>query len=162
MGYAPTTTDSVVVQSEREATVNILLGVHPVTLDSLEVVAEPQTRHLELVGFYKRQKKGFGYFIQREEIDRSHAHRITDLLYGLPGVRMVGSQATGELSVLLRGNDARVVLDGMVLLDSKNINELVHPMNIEAIEVYPGIHGVPVQYRTLYGGSGAILIWTRW
>ncbi|MGD2121382.1 MAG: carboxypeptidase regulatory-like domain-containing protein [Gemmatimonadota bacterium] len=163
MGYAPSLTEPLTVADREEIEVTVFLRADPVALDSLEVVTEARTRQLEMVGFYKRQKKGFGYFIEKEEINRSHASRITDLLYGLPGVRMVGNQATGELSVLLRGSQAKVVLDGMVLLDTQDINALVHPFNIEAIEIYPGIGGVPVQYRTIYGGSGgAILIWTRW
>jgi len=160
MGYAPKVTELLVVESGREITVNLLLAVNPVALDSLKVVTEARTRQLELVGFYNRLGKGFGHFIQKEEIDRSHADRVTDLLYGLPGVRIVRSGTAGELAVLLRGCLASIVFDGMVL-DSGSVNEVIHPYNIEAIEVYPGIGGVPVQYRTPKNACGAILIWTR-
>ena len=42
---------------------------------------------LERVGFYKRMDLGFGYFLQREEIERRSATQVTDLFYGVPGLR---------------------------------------------------------------------------
>jgi hypothetical protein len=164
MGYAPTVTDLLAVESERETTVNILLGVTPIPLDSLEVVVSERKTRLDLVGFTRRQKKGFGYFIEKEEINQSRAGQVTDLLYGYPSIRIVKRGDWGHSVPLLRGCDATIVLDGMILYPEGgdiSINELLNPYSIEGIEIYPGLGGVPVEYRTDKNLCGAILIWTR-
>ena len=164
MGYDTTTTGVFVLGPYENRNFDVFLPVRPVPLDSLEVVGEPRTPHLELVGFYRRMEVGFGHFIQKEEIDRSHADRITDLLYGLPSVRIVRGELVGELLVVMRAcpQPPTVVLDGLPLdRDGGPINEVTHPANIEAIEVYPSPAGVPVQYGRTRSPCGTILIWTR-
>ena len=162
MGYAQGITEPLTVADREETEVSVLLRVDPVALDSLEVVTESRTRQLELVGFYKRKEFTGGYFIEREEIDRSHAGQVTDLFYGIPGLRVVRGQRTGELDVLLRGGKATFVLDGMILdRGAGPIDEVIHPYNIEAIEIIPNVAEVPVQYRSSRNPAGVILIWTR-
>ncbi|MCK5651657.1 MAG: carboxypeptidase regulatory-like domain-containing protein [Gemmatimonadetes bacterium] len=159
IGYAQGRSDLFVVGPDDEPSMEIYLAVEPVPMESLEVVGESRVPHLELVGFYKRLEKGYGYFILREEIDRRSAVWVTDLFYGLPFARVVKINAV-EYAVTMRGCSPTIVLDGMVIGDG-GMNELVHPSNIEAIEVYPNPAGVPVQHGGLTGPCGAILIWTR-
>jgi len=161
MGYDSASTEFFALAPNENLSLEFLLPLKPIPLNSLDVVADPRPRWLELKGFYRRKRAGYGYFIEREEIDQSSAVRLTDLLYGIPGVRVYWNSREGDTSVLLRGKHPRVVLDGMVLRDTDEINALVHPYDIEAIEVYPGIGGVPVQYRDYNGGFGTIVIWTR-
>ena len=61
-----------------------------------------------------------------------------------------------------------VVLDGVVLQPGGTgsrgdlpLDALVNPFNIEALEVYPGPEGVPVQYSGYLSPCGAILVWSR-
>jgi hypothetical protein len=175
MGYTPGRRDLLVVGPDEEPSVEIYLSVEPVPMESLEVVGEPRAPQLELVGFYKRMERRVGHFILREEIDRSSAVRVTDLLYGLPFGRVVAAGSVmGGYDVAMRGWTGcfpTVALDGVVVraggatkgtgAEVGRWNEVVHPSNIEAIEVYPSAAGVPVQYGGLRSRCGTILIWTR-
>lgn len=97
----------------------------------------------------------------------------------------------GEFDVVLRGGSTMflgeicfptVVLDGVVVRNGGPVdyrtaegrrqaeimgrdlgqwNALVHPAEIDAIEVYPSAMGLPVQYAGHRSPCGAILIWTR-
>ena len=169
MGYAPGRSDLFVAGPDDEPSLEIYLAVEPVPLESLEVVGEPRAPQLELVGFYKRMEKGYGHFILREEIERRPIVWVTDIFYGIPGVRVVAADASaGEYDVSLRGGGwPTVVLDGVVVRggcdkgsEIGRWGEVVHWANIEAIEVYKGA-GAPVQYGGMRGGCGTILIWTR-
>ena len=96
----------------------------PIRLDPIEVTVEATRRHLELAGFYERQRSDFGYFMGPEQIERRRAPRITDLLMGLPGVRQVSltSGSTGRRFIQLRGSNLsqggicrpRVFVDGLL------------------------------------------------
>ncbi len=60
-----------------------------------------------------------------------------------------------------------VVLDGVLLQPGGtasgglSLDDLVNPFNIEALEVYPGPEGVPVQYSGYLSPCGAILVWSK-
>ncbi len=41
------------------------------------------------------------------------------------------------------------------------VDELLNPFNLAAIEVYPSISGVPVQYTGALGACGAIIAWSK-
>lgn len=41
------------------------------------------------------------------------------------------------------------------------INDLVHPEDIEAIEVYSNVSRIPPQYNGSSSACGVVLIWTR-
>jgi hypothetical protein len=105
----------------------------PIELDPIEVTVAATRRHLETAGFYERQRSDFGTFLGPEEIARKRAPRITDLLMGLPGVRMV-SMTTGSVGgrfIQLRGSSIsqggvcrpRIFVDGLLYAkgDSKPI-----------------------------------------
>jgi len=97
-------------------------------LAPIEVNAEaPKARstYLEQVGFYERQKADFGHYITRDEIERRQAHRFTDLLRVIPGVRILPSGNGGSgSSIQLRGSmlslggvcHPQVIVDGLVVL----------------------------------------------
>lgn len=105
----------------------------PIEMDPIEVSVAASRRHLEVAGFYQRQRSDFGTFLGPEEIARRRAPRITDLLLGLPGVRLV-SMTTGSVGrrfIQLRGSSLsqggacrpRIFVDGLLyaLGDSKPI-----------------------------------------
>jgi hypothetical protein len=94
-------------------------------LDPIEVSVEATRRHLESAGFYQRQRADFGTFLGPRDLERrSNAPRLTDLLVGLPGVRMVSLNpgSAGARFVQLRGSNLsyggvcrpRVYVDGIL------------------------------------------------
>jgi hypothetical protein len=156
LGYGTTLTAPFVLGPEEDRDLEVSLPGDPIPMESLGVVGTSRSTKLARTGFYERMGKGFGYFIQREEIDRRHASEVTDLLYGLPNVRIV----RGTVNMRACPRSPTIVLDGMAV--GGKINELLSPASIEAIEVYLGPGGVPPQYGGLRNPCGAILIWTRW
>lgn len=160
IGYNPARSGLFEAASANAPAVEVSLTVKPVALDSLEILSTPRVPRLERLGFYKRKEIGWGYFINREEIRERHPTWVTDLIRGLPGVRIAYDELGVPKGAYLRNCLLSVVLDGVpVTVDP---NTLVHPSEIEGMEVYPSVVGVPAQYRRgLAGPCGTILIWTR-
>lgn len=152
LGYAPTTTDSFFVGLGEERSIDISVAVEPVWLNSIRVAAESRVPHLQSKGFYRRLELGFGHFMIKDQIERRSPGRMTDLFYGLPGVRVIDD------SVEVRGCLPTLVLDGVVLSD-RNVNQVVTPYDVEGVEVFASPAGVPPEYWR--GPCGTILIWTR-
>ena len=55
----------------------ILLPVVPLTLDPVTVTAEVNSRFLQSVGFYHRQRSDFGHFITRDQVETRRASQTT-------------------------------------------------------------------------------------
>jgi outer membrane cobalamin receptor len=145
-------------------------------LDTVTVVAsgaERRLQYLEDAGFYRRKRIGFGHFLTRAEIDRRDPLIMSDLLHDMPGVRVtcVGARSCNitmraATTMFFRGKcEPSIVLDGVLLraggVGSRgdlSLDALIDPFDVEAIEVYPGPEGVPVQYVS---PCGAIIVWSR-
>jgi hypothetical protein len=77
-------------------------------IESVRAASIPP-RNQAMRNFDRRRRRGTGSFLTRDQIDRSHASRLTDLLRILPGVS-VGADERGMLIVELRGGK-RLSLD---------------------------------------------------
>ncbi|HEY3221433.1 MAG TPA: TonB-dependent receptor [Gemmatimonadales bacterium] len=160
------------------ARVSLSLPSNPITLDTVTVVAKEIERRLPNLadaGFYRRRQIGFGHFLTRDEIDKRDPLILSDLLQGMSGVRVtcVGARRCtvtmrAANTMFFRGKcNPSVVLDGVLLQPGGTgsgglrLDDLVNPFNIEALEVYPGPEGVPVQYSGYLSPCGAILVWSR-
>jgi hypothetical protein len=100
------------------------LWPQPIEMDPIEVSVRATRRHLQTAGFYERQRADFGFFLGPEQIEKRRSPRITDLLQGLPGVRLM-STSTGSVGgrfVVLRGSSIsqggscrpRIFVDGLL------------------------------------------------
>lgn len=188
IGYPSITTKRFIVDSAFTARVSLTLPSTPITLDTVTVVGNGTERRLQYLadaGFYKRRQEGFGHFLTRDEIDKRDPLRLTDLLHGMSGVRVTcGGQQRGpsqggpglQCTVTMRAANTMffrgkcnpsVVLDGVLLQPGGtasgglSLDDLINPFNIEALEVFPGPEGVPVQYSGYLSPCGAILVWSR-
>ena len=94
IGYQPWTAGPVDVARE-DLEFRFHLQRAPVRLTPTVVTEQATRRQLQLSGFYDRQRADFGWFITPEEIEKRQAARLTDLLLGMPGVRLV-SNSTGS------------------------------------------------------------------
>jgi hypothetical protein len=179
IGYPPITTRRFIVDSPFTARVSLSLPSTPLTLDTVTVIAsgvEKRLQYLADAGFYRRSKVGFGHYLTRADIDKRDPLIMSDLLHDMPGVRVTCTGARhcditmrAANSMFMRGKcQPSVVLDGVVLraggVGSRGdlpLDDLINPFNVEALEVYPGPEGVPVQYSGYLSPCGAILIWSR-
>jgi hypothetical protein len=132
-------------------------------------------------------ERGWGLFITREEIERRGARRISDLLYGLPDVRVVrrselestvrfGTELSRvNVGPLSQGDDGApqvvadvplrcaplLYVDGMKFGRADEVLDQVGPAEIEGIEVYRRSSEVPPEFGGIYARCGVILVWTR-
>lgn len=53
------------------------------------VQAQARNMALDIQGFYDRQRRGQGVFLNEERLQRNKAGRLTDVLRGVPGIRVV-------------------------------------------------------------------------
>lgn len=148
------------VHLDQPGAVDIRVQMVPVdfALEPVVVIAARRSR-LEEVGFYERLRFGDGHFITREELDEHAPTNISDVLRGVPGVRVLPGIARAN-QVLLRGGCVpRVVLDGLLLSGPVDVDNLLPTIDVAGIEVYYGA-SAPILY-TGETTCGVIMLWSR-
>jgi hypothetical protein len=179
-GYRPTLTAELPVAAHEAVEVEVRLSAAALAIEPLRVTARvepPRRRSLELNGFYARERMGIGRYVRREDFEN---RGNTDLAHVLSRVQGAAIHYQGvkqyiyftrngkpRLNQSIRGSDSaclpRLFLDGTkVTYDAQNdINAVVSPNQIEAIEVFRGASEIPAQYNDSNSMCGVILIWTR-
>jgi hypothetical protein len=159
-----------------------------VMLAPVTVVARSGRVSPVLAGFYQRMENGFGRYITREQIETRQPGNITDMLRMLPGVRMtprasgVGSDVVmNRASPRMGGCPVQIFLDGIrinrsgqAMMERDSLDEEVVPLNeaialddladpseLEGIEVYYGLAGVPAEFMGPDARCGTVAVWTR-
>lgn len=147
LGYQPWIDGPLEIQPGDAPVFVYHLRAAAIPLDPVEISAAATERYLQLSGFYERQRSDFGHFMTPEDIQRRQAARITDMLVGLPGVRLldVGGGAGGR-HIQLRGGSLRrdgicrprVFVDGLLFMrgDSRplGVDDFGRPEQREALE----------------------------
>jgi hypothetical protein len=113
--------------------------------------------------FYQRikQRSAFGRLITRDQIERQHPFRVTDLLRTIPGLQVMPA-AFGDVVRTTEGCTPLVYLDGIRFpLMGESIDAIVNPNDLEAVEVYPHATEVPVELSGPGSACGVIALWTR-
>ena len=166
---------------------NVQLAPKAVAIAPLPVSGEKRVPSLERNGFYTRRQTGLGHFIDRAMIERRAPVATTDMFSGVRGVRLAPKSGGGS-NVFLRSGAANNIRTGgwcspLVFVDgvpmsfdealpapaNRGIREsaqpydfdLMHPQDIEAIEIYRTAAEVPSRYSGAGSGCGVILIWRR-
>lgn len=149
----------------------VLMEPAAIPIPPITARAPPESALGDAVSREAARTHGTGIFISREQIRRSRAERVSDLLGKVPGVRVVygfgGAMATfpgggpdGAAAAAAGPGGrctAQVYLDGVVLrnpgLDAVSVHDL------ESVEIYP--HIVPAAYGGLTAGCGVIVLHIR-
>jgi hypothetical protein len=140
------------------------------------VQAEAHIRSLEL-RFYQRMRErvkgsGSGIFITAEEIDQRNPTRTTQMLEGVPSVKLRLMQVfregrKGWAPVGQNGCGINVYVDGVRLARlgvydyAADLDDVVNPRSVAGIEVYSRGGQAPAEYQAFNGSCGVILIWTK-
>jgi hypothetical protein len=166
LGFAPARM-IVDLASHRTTTVTLTLDKQAAVLNTVHVYGKRSSRR-SLTDFLERQRRGFGHFITRADIEKQHAFEISDLLRRIPGVRVVLTATGFGNTLVMRGGDQTsfagcvpvVYVDGMrIYLEAGfDINSIVALQDIAGIEVYRGASETPPQFQG--NGCGAVVIWT--
>lgn len=141
-------------------TVTLLLSETVLRMEEISVTVERE-RSGKLAGFERRRKRGFGHFLTPEEIEEKNVQHTSDLLRGVPGIR-VGAYRLGRtpVQVVRRGEpcEPRYWVDG-VSKSSFNIDDLNRD-DVMAMEIYRGPAETPARFGAS-AGCGIIVIWTQ-
>lgn len=116
--------------------------------------------------FEERRKRGFGTFLDGNDIAKRNPMYLADLARMAPGVLVVPGGF--GYRILMRGGQGvtkrycspAVFIDG-ARVDNVNgdLDAFVSVQDIRAMEIYPRLVSAPAQYQSLYG-CGSLLIWT--
>lgn len=169
VGYG-TTSESLSVGAGIEAEVRVQLSPRAVDLESIVVTTSRRSR-LDGEGFYQRQRYFTGEFFLREDIEDRNPIAVQDLIRMVPGFRVMGGVnpvvfgSRGCPPEICGGCAPAVFLNGMRMEYAPGDPtvpdpfQIVHPEQLEAMEIYSG-QMTPVQFYTR-GACGAIAMWTR-
>jgi CarboxypepD_reg-like domain/TonB-dependent Receptor Plug Domain len=156
------------VQGGRAHQVEVLMTEEAIELDPITVTVRPRSWFSGMSGLQHRINVGFGYVLEREDLERRGASNIGDALRGIPGVRVVSLGAYGSTVVFRNSRNLlsqsctpTVWMDGVrITLDPQlGLNEFT-ALDLEAIEVYRSTAEVPGEFGG-YSNCGVLVLWTR-
>ena len=147
-----------------DATIPLTPAAIPIA--PLKVVAFSQ--RLERAGFYDRQKRGIGTFMNRKQIEAMNAQMGSDVLRQVPSLREQYQVTRGRRPRYYtpgRGNCRfQFIVDGTRTLPDFEMDNIA-PGVMEGVEVYNGLAEVPAAFRSIVNGGGGtcgvIAVWTR-
>jgi outer membrane receptor protein involved in Fe transport len=161
LGFRPVGSQALSIGLRDTVQVEFTLARDAVMLEPLVVKA--RTRRLTAAArrFYERAESSLsGTFITRDDIEKAHPLRTSDLFNRIPGVRT--TPMMGGNSITIRGNcRPSVFVDGVWMNGYRSIDDLAQPLNVEGVEVYRSAHEAPPQFTGIRAGCAVVLIWTR-
>lgn len=160
LGYAAQTMELVVGRGGHPVISEIVLLEAPPQLT--EVLISTERVEERYRGFHERrqQRASFGRFLEQKDIQRLGPANPSDLFRTVPGITIRSANLNGN-TIRIRGCQPMVWVDGQ-RVPGAELDEVIHPSGIGAIELYPSAAGIPAQY--LERGNrlcGLILVWTR-
>jgi TonB family protein len=166
MGFAPSTI-SVTVRPEnhRAEGLHIKLSPHPSVLSPVRVVSRREDYTGRLAGYYQRlEKRGGGYFITRDQIDRENPRTLSQLLLHVPGITAFKGRA-GSQGIRMRRRLCwpLVWIDGTPMPAGETDLDAFAPQTIHGIELYLGSTTAPTRFilGRVDNSCGTVVLWSR-
>lgn len=159
LGYAAQTVELVVGPGGHPSVREIVLVELPAQLAEIQINTDSADSRYR--GFYERrqQRASFGRFLEHKDILRLGPPNSSDLFRTVPGITILS--ASGGNAIRIRGCQPMVLVDGQ-RVPGAELDEVIRPGDIGAIEFYPSSAGVPAQYMERGNRlCGMILVWTR-
>lgn len=168
IGYATVEGQPVRLDSTGVVEVELRMRPEAVPLEPLRVVARRDVKRFTPDEFYDRMSRlgDRGYFMTREEIERTGARLPSLALQWVPGtwVRPAQLGEANTIALMSYGRICRpaIYLNGRPLPEWADLDDWVMVGRIEGIEVYRG-HFIPRHYyhTDFSWGCGFVLVWTR-
>ncbi|HJU75114.1 MAG TPA: carboxypeptidase regulatory-like domain-containing protein [Gemmatimonadaceae bacterium] len=154
----------------RDTSVQITLPYGAKAPPPEQITEDRRVGSLDRNGFYRRLAErhsgGAGHFVTPEEIEERRPYRASQVLEGIPGVRMRAGP-TGDWAVMgLSRCPMTVYLDRSRLNSMSTrgypvfIDDVVSGSAIAGIEVYASGVKPPAEFPPLEGTCGVLLVWT--
>jgi hypothetical protein len=170
LGYAPATRLIVI---KGDPVVDQDVQLHRLASELAEVRIEGRLLRVpaRYEDVYRRATKGFGKLITREDIDSLKPFDTKALLNNFPGVLVNDRGVTFQrCQGGLQGPTGstqpakvQVYVDGVRMTgrasDADDVLRLVHPRDIQAVEVFSGVAQIPAEF--LDDACAVIAIWTK-
>jgi hypothetical protein len=168
LGFAPKRV-AVDLASHRTTTVAVTLDKEVSVLDRVTVYGKAQRHNARLTEFLQRSRAGLGHFVTPGDIEKSNAIYLSDLFYRVPGVQVIPVGAFGHALVVRGGHTSMaacqpvIYVDGLrMFVDSDgNIDDLVFPEDVAAVEMYNGPAETPSEFSGTGNDCGVAVIWTK-
>lgn len=178
IGYRPIEVDVVLGEGDSLRLADEVLELQPWPI-VLPGIAAPMdsAQRLALIrtGFYERRGRGFGAFAAQDEISRWNPHTLSDVLRHLAGVRIRANPDYGrtrprvdlrQYLIEMRGcGNVLFYLNGVSLGSAGDpqfdLDLLLLPQDITAVEVYRGPSEIPLQFNATNSLCGVVLIWSE-
>jgi hypothetical protein len=164
-----------------ELELDIHLTPEPVSIDGFVVEGAWSVRQPAIVesGFLDRMAQGRGVFFTPQDLERSSARTLHDVLAHVPQLVAFDGNTGPRLLVLDQGRYCvpSLVLDGVLVSvaigrvagrqdirgTEGDVNAMVPTLrDVEAVEVYRGGGEIPSEFAGMSRGEcGAIVVWTR-
>lgn len=179
-GYRSFISDPLSLAAQQTRTIEIQMPSLVTQLEPVVVTGERAPHSIGLQRFEEHRQRGFGYFLDREDLEQRTPNTFTDVMWGIPGVQVVDLDDTfrplnappvrpGTTTLRMRGNldcAPSLYVDGMLFgnvdyVADGGIDNLIYAPDLEAVEVYRGPAEVPPDLNTGAPGCGVIAVWTR-
>lgn len=148
-----------------ESVANLTLDSFGTYLDTVKVTTQRIFSSRAIQEFEQRKKRGFGYFLDEDAINKRNPFFMADLLRTMPGVTVAPSPSFGS-RILMRGSGFQamcsptVYIDGMrVFNNDGDLDAIVNVQDVRAMEVYTRGSSVPIEFQNL-DGCGSLVLWT--
>lgn len=178
IGYRPIVVDVLLGRGDSLHLVDEVLALQPlpIVLPGIDAPSDSAQRlALTRAGFYERRGRGFGVFAEQSEIRRWNPHALSDILRHLNGVRIQANPNYGRTRpaidlrpylIELRGcGNVLFFFNGVSLGGSADpqfdLDLLIVPQDVTALEVYRGPSEIPLQFNATNSLCGAVLIWSE-
>jgi hypothetical protein len=159
LGYHPYSEAVPVAYDEAPTELSVVLRAAVVDVAPVVVEERLDRTHGRLQEFYQHKRASrLGIFLERDQIERRDVSFVSDLLRSVRGVQVTSHSGVGN-RVRFRGCRPMIWLNGLRVPDAE-VDEVAHPADVEAIEVYLSMTGMPPNFVDHVGRCGAVAIWT--
>ena len=160
VGYTPATWQ---VTLKPHQVLRHTFEMEPLAVELPEVVVKGKTPLAErrFADFERRRQKGMGSFITQEQIERSGASELIDVLAQVRGVQQVclTNDCVAKMVRSPPGCYPQYYLDGKE--SSAYFARHTPPHDIKGVEIYRGSSETPGEFQGSNSGCGVIAIWTK-
>jgi hypothetical protein len=136
----------------------------PIELDGIVATSWGRSMNLVRNGFYDRQRRGLGSFMDAERLAWVRPFRTSDAFRYMRGFAVVPVGHGTQFSVVsTRGYcEPRVYVDGAPVGGSAaDALDMIPPQDLQAIEAYNSAGTIPAEYNPDNRACAVVLLWTR-
>jgi hypothetical protein len=111
----------------------------------------------------RRRRAAGGTFLGPVDLERRMSLYASDALRTVAGMRVQPGRGFGQVVRGRGGCTPAVYVDGMPIVNgADDLDQLLNPASVMAMEIYSGLGAIPPQFSGLgANGCGAVVVWTK-